>query len=474
MRFRWTAAGVTLIVALLFGGLSQEALSAGEEAKWTVDDILLAESAGQFEISPDGTRAVWAKTRMDKKKGTRVSNLFLSSLREEKEIQLTRGTESSRTPRWSPDGKRISFMSTRPLPEKKGDASRSQLWLIDPEGGEPWHLTQFERGIRAYHWKDAGHIVFSAQEDPSLYERGVKKEKDTSRVVEDAEHQPPVRLFVMNVKTKKVRRITQNDDWIQGMWVSPDGLWAVTSHQISLSYGYDARIRPIAFLTNLETGESRRLLEGEKLMLRGAEWEKDSNGFYFVSPLSDHPRFLNAAINIVYHYDLATGRHQRVDLQWENGLGGFGGGVTATEDGFVATLAAGVRYKLARYTRNGDAWAKQEVTGEHAGNIFGWNLGEDGQTFLYNHSKADKPTQWYRARLNGTQIENPVQLTKLNPSFEKKPIPKYEIVHWKGSLDETVDGILSTTRPGTKRASATRWCWSFTAVQQGWTSTPGP
>lgn len=443
MTSTWEKVGLVLVCCLVLLGALAAPLAAHDRNAWTVDDVLLAESAGSFQISPDGKRVVWVKTRMNKKKERRTSNLFLSSLTGQQEIQLTRGSDSYSRPNWSPDGRLISFMSTRALPEKKANASRSQLWLINPEGGEPWHVTEFERGIRGYAWKDNQTIVFTAQEDPTLYERNVKKAKDTSRIVEDADHQPPVRIFLLDIKSKKVRRVTDNDDWIQQLAVSPDGKWAVTSHQQSLSYGYDARVRPIAFLTNLDTGESKRILAGTDLILRSVEWTKDSSGFYFAAPFSDHPRFLNAAITVLYHYDFESGQHRQVDLQWENGLGGrFGSPVAATEDGFVASLAAGVRYKLARYTRQGNTWTKTDLSGEHAGNIFGWNLGKDGHTFVYNYSTPSQPTQWFRAQLRGAQMENSTQFTSLNPGFEKKHLPKSEIVHWTGSLNETVDGVL--------------------------------
>ena len=145
------------------------------------------------------------------------------------------------------------------MPEsaKKEDLSRSQLWLLNPSGGEPWHLTEFERGIRAYGWKDKDTIVFAAQEDPALYEKTLKEKKDTSQVVEDVPHEPPVRLFLLTVKDKKVKRLTANEDWIELLEVSPDGHWAVTRHGRSLSYEFDQRVPPVTFLTNLDTG--RRL-----------------------------------------------------------------------------------------------------------------------------------------------------------------------------------------------------------------------
>ncbi|MGH9813491.1 MAG: hypothetical protein ACRD4T_10200, partial [Candidatus Acidiferrales bacterium] len=96
-----------------------------KKPEWTVDDILLAESAGQFQISPDGKWAVWVRSAVDKEKGETASNLWLSSLSEKKELQLTRGTATHSAPRWAPDGSVISFLSTRPLPAsvKKSDLS---------------------------------------------------------------------------------------------------------------------------------------------------------------------------------------------------------------------------------------------------------------------------------------------------------------------------------------------------------------
>ena len=351
---------------------------------WTDDDILLAESAGSFAVSPDGQRAVWVKSRTDEEKGERVSNLFLSRLAGERgEVQLTRGKDRVRDPRWSPDGKTIAFLSTRALPEKKekgDDPAKTQLWLVGAEGGEPWPLTTLDRGIAGFAWKEDATLVIAAPEEKSLLEQKRKAAKDTAQVVEDAEREPPVRLFSVEVKGGKLARLTENRDWIDWVEVSPDGRWAVASHQQSLSFQYDNRVPPVLKLHDLMAGTTRSLLEGTRVLATSAQWAPDSNGFYFVQSYSSHPTYYTATIQLLQYVDAQTGTATPVDLQWRNGLGTPR--VLPTADGFLALLADGVRFRPARYARAGSGWTRHDLSGEHARNVFDWALGKDATTLV--------------------------------------------------------------------------------------------
>lgn len=418
---------------------ADQAKTSAKEKMWKPEDVVMTETAGQFRISPDGKWVAWVKNVPDKEKDGRVSNLFLSSMTEKKEIQLTRGTETHNQPRWSPNGELISFISTRPLPKPKPDASKTQLWLINPFGGEPWPLTEFDRGMRAYEWIDNDTIIFSAEEDPSLYETETKKKKDATRVVDDVVHTPPVRLFRLAVKDKKVTRLTENDDWLESWAVSRDGKRAVTVHAQYLSYEWDQKIPPKVFLYDLAGGQRQQIFADGKIRPFFLRWARDNSGFYAVAPYTSHPAFYTATINLLYYYDAASGNVTQVKLDWENGLG-FG--LEVTDDGFVALLAAGARFKPARFVRSVSSWTRAWIEGEHVNNLFSFALGDDGKTIAYEHSTASKPDQWYRATLEGTRITLPVQFTDLNPQLQKKTLAKTEVVQWKGALDEEVEGIL--------------------------------
>ena len=412
---------------------------------WTIDDILLAERAGSFEVSPDGRWAVWVNTRMDKKKGERVSNLMLSRLDGSKEaIALVRGRDRHTDPKWSPDGKKIAFLSTRKRPEKdddsKDDLAKTQLWLIDARGGEPWPLTKLDRPVRSFDWRDDGTIVYAAAEAKSLREQQADDGEDTSQVVEVAEETAPARLFSVAVADGAVTRLTQNDDWIGSVKVSPDGRWAVALHEQSLSFKYDHRTLPVVKLHDLSNGTTRTVFEGQRILVSGAEWSPDSKGFYLVQNFSSHPVYFSATIQLLHYADVESATPTPVDLDWPNGVARSL--VVPTRDGFLALLADGVRYRPARYTRSESGWTRQDLSGEHASNLFDWALSADGMTLVYEHSTATTPTQWFQATLNGNVIEEATELTDLNPGFRGKPTHAARVERWKGARDEEVEGIL--------------------------------
>src|SRR5271168_1294550 len=333
-----------MLILLLAPAVSAQAATdapkpdAAKKNHWTAEDVVYQEDGGQFRISPDGRFALWVKGTADKEKDLRVSNLYLANLNDGKEVQLTRGTDEVSHPRWSPSGDTIAFLSTHALAKPKPDLAPTQLWLMSAAGGEPWAVTEFERGIQQFEWVDNDTIIFSAEEDATLYERQTKERKDDSNVVDDTVHSAPVRLYKFSVKDKKVTRLTDNDDRITGFEVSHDKKKAVAVASRELSFEWDQKIPPVTYLVNLATGERTQVFTNERIQPIEVAWARDNSGFYVVAPYSDDPRFLVATVHRIHFYDLAAGKSSEVNLDWDRG---FARSLEPTSDGFIALLADG-------------------------------------------------------------------------------------------------------------------------------------
>jgi dipeptidyl aminopeptidase/acylaminoacyl peptidase len=456
--------------------------SASKSAKWTIDDVIAAESAGDFQLSPDGRWAVWVKTTLDADKDEHVGQVMRTDLKELRTIELTRGQVSCINPRWSPDGKQLAFLSARPAPKTKDkhpsqrrpntdkartsrkgddDEAKQQIWLIDPFGGEAWRLTDYPRSVNAFEWADNDRLFFSAQEEASQRETVLKDDKkDTSIVVEDEKHEPPVRLFQVVVKDKSITRLTDNTDRIESFAVARGGDHVVSIHSRSLRYTYDNKIKPIVLLHDRKIGQRKQIFKDPVFNISGIYWTADGKGFYAANDYCSQPQLNQASITELYYQDLDKDTPDKVDLDWDRGLSlqwdnHSTMGLALTKDGFVAILADGVRGKTAHFTRQEKGWKREWITGENADRIHGLQVAADGKTLVYAHSTASKPVQWYHAKLAEGKLGKPDAITELNENFEDLPRAKTEIMNWKGALNEEVEGVLyypHDYQPGKKYA----------------------
>src|SRR6266576_6033964 len=106
----------------------------------TLDDLLTLRSVGGTQISPDGKWVAYTVGYGDFKQDAFLTQIWLVATDSGKGFQLTRGDKSSTTPRWSPDGQWLAFLSNR-------IEDKNQIFLIVPNGGEAQQLTKSETAI---------------------------------------------------------------------------------------------------------------------------------------------------------------------------------------------------------------------------------------------------------------------------------------------------------------------------------------
>ncbi len=449
----------TTVHALVFLVVCTSSLKAAKPA-WNVDDVILAESIRDIQVSPDGRWAVWVHEVSSKERDETIGNLVRLELATGRETILTRGSANCLHPRWSPDGHQLAFLRARSetREHESDDTPNNQIWLLDPTGGEPWPLTEWPSSILQFDWAGPDALVFAAQETPTLRASTLKDEKDDTLVVEDEQHEPPVRLFRVEASSKKVTRLTENSDRIDKLAISPDGRYAIAIHQRSLRYTFDNKIKPAILLHDLHKGQARRIFTEPRWNIEYFYWSPDSRGFYAVNMYNSQPRLAQAGVLQLHYFDLARNSAMPVDLAWERGLAeqedsGDTPALTVTHEGFIALVADGVRTKIARYRRNDTGWRREWLAGEHADHIFDVQASSDGKTLLYAYSTASMPTQWYRAALDGSRLDKPHSFASINPRLRELPHARTEIMTWKGARGDEVQGILyypHNYRAGTK------------------------
>ncbi|MCH9650720.1 MAG: prolyl oligopeptidase family serine peptidase [Deltaproteobacteria bacterium] len=433
-----TAGAAVLGLLLMVTGTAGAALQG--HSPWSVDDLILAESLGDWDVSPDGATVAWVRHTIEEVEGTekQVSNLWLGHLDAEGSSQLTRGTDRISSPAFSPNGKIVAFLSSRKLPGKDTEnLGKTQVWAL-PERGDAYPLTRFDRAVASFGWADDDTLIVLAPESPSAWEKERKEGKDTATVIDDLDHEPPVRLFRVDLEGK-VRRLTRNLDYIRSLSVSPNGDWAVVTAQQELKYAFDHKVPPKTFLVNLATGESHQPFPNDKLLPFGAQWAPDSSGFYFANEYSRHPLYRTATITELYFFNLSSRKAAKVDLDWPRGLSG---NYLPTTDGVLALLADGVTQRAGRISREGKGWKRTDLEGAHRSHIQSWKSSQDGKTLVYSSSSATRPTQLFSAKLDGSRLTAETAVSDLNSNFEKKNKGRVEAIRWQGAGGDEVEGIL--------------------------------
>ncbi|MEM7049480.1 MAG: prolyl oligopeptidase family serine peptidase [Acidobacteriota bacterium] len=432
-----------LLIALLGlaagGAAAPPSQKANPDPRWTVEDVIRAETARDWTLSADGRFAAWVRSRIAGKGDDekRSANLWLSPLADDGEAYpLTRGKHRVKAPRFSPDGRHLAFLWSRPLPDAGEKDPAGQLWVLPLRGGEPWPVTRFDRPIADFRWRDDERLVVAAAESRSADERQAKERADTTEVVEDRERTPPVRLYGVDLDGE-VSRLTENRHWIDSLSVSPDGRWAVVTEQQSLSFGFDGKTPPKTFLVDLATGTLTERFADGRLRPYKVRWAPNSRGFYLANEFSSHPIYRTATVTELHFHHLESGVTEAVDL----GERGLGGDYHPTADGVIALVADGVRYRPVLATVGGEP--PRNITGTHVRNLDRWALAADGRTVVYSTSSVVSPPQPFVAQLAGTTLSRERPLVELNQRWRGKPTGRREVLRWQGALGDEVEGILS-------------------------------
>jgi len=419
---------IAVIILILSSGINA---LAGEKC-WTPKETMKVARVGDVWVSPCGKKVVYTVTRsiMNDKTDEWLTHIFLSDTKGKRTIQLTRGEKSCTNPRWSPDGKLIAFVT--------GRSGKSNLWLIRPDGGEAWQLTDVKTAVADYIWSPSGKKIAFTMPDPPPEED--KKPERVKPKVKDKDI-PMSHIWIVPVDAKeqkvcKSKRITKGKFNVTGTfgkfgdW-SPDGKTIVFSHSKTPSFNdwitsdistVDVKTGKVTPLANSEAAELSPFYspDGKTVAYTSSgippEWYFVSDP-YIVSSQGGKPKPLAKTFD---RWTTVTGWSE--DGKYIYCYEGFGTG--------------GILYKIPL-----DGKPPVKIMDNWKGKIIHIpTLNRSRKKVGFVIDSWNTPSEAY---VSSIEKLNPIKVSNANGSLPHYALGKTELIRWKSKDGTEVEGILT-------------------------------
>jgi dipeptidyl aminopeptidase/acylaminoacyl peptidase len=428
----------------------------------TINDLLAVKSVNDPQLSPDGKHVVYVVNELDRSTDKSNSDLWLVPTAGGEPRRLTTSSGADNSPRWSPDGKSILFVSTR--------SGSSQAWLLPlAEGGEAKQITKLPVDVSGPIWSPKGdRIAFTAEIYPgkTAEETAAKdKEKDASKSKARVYDSLMIRhwaawdegkrshLFVANILTGTA--IDLIPTWTANV---PPGPFGGSS---DYSFSHDGS--ELAFTSEALKGHAWSanndiytipIKGGDPKNITSDNLGTDTSPSYspdgkFLAYLKmDTPQY-EADLNVLTLIDLKTGKKTELNRELDASVAGFSwGNVKKDAQGTIRDLYATVDSEGTEpivlfstlETPDGTIAIAKPKTLIQGGVNVGAMASVASKSIVISRHSANTPSEIYKSDLAG---ENLTPLTQHNTALASElGLPKAERFTFKGADDDEVSGWI--------------------------------
>jgi len=415
---------------------------------FSVEEMLKLKRVSDPRLSPDGRHVVYVMTDVNLERNSRNNDLWLVPVAGGKPVPVAPSERSEDAPRWSPDRKRLAFVSAR--------EGGSQVWLIDmgPSGpvGEPRKLTSLATEASGLAWSPDGKwIAFTSEVYPACKtiecnERLLKEaeaSKSKARVFDSLMFRHWVswkegrfsHIFVVPADGSAAPR-----DVTPGAADAPpfslggpeDYAFSPDSTELAFARKTD-KIEAIStnsdlFLVDFRTPSSEpRKITTNPAADGGPAYSPDGR---YIAYRAQHRAGFEADRWQLMLYDRKTGEHRSTTVGWDR-----------SPDSYVWAPDAKTIYLTAENEGRSDIFRLQLSGGDPVPIVTAGTNGElqisgDGRTLVFTQNTLTAPSDVFAAPLDGQEgaaLEGIRRLTNANPGLAAFKLRAGESVTYAGA-----------------------------------------
>jgi dipeptidyl aminopeptidase/acylaminoacyl peptidase len=421
--------------------------SFAQERRFTIDDLLKVRRVGDPQVSPKGDLVAFTITDVDKVANKSTTQIYLVPVAGGEVRQLTNDEHSSATPRWSPDGEKLAFVSAR-----DGD---DEIWTIDVSSGALKKITTISTGAGDPVWSpDGSWIAFVSDIYPECKDDACNKRRAEEAANNKVKAHVADRLLYRHWKTWKNGMRThvfvvasaggEAKDMTPGDYDAPpfslggptDYAFSPDSKELAFTSNHDkveaTSTNADVWIVPVRGGAARNITAANHGYDGSPQYSPDGRFIAYRSQIT--PGYESDRFRLML-YDRKTNRSQSISESLDSNVDEF----TFAPDNQTIYLAAEERGRSPIYSVSVSGGPVKKVIGGD-GSHGDVHVTRDGRTFVFSLSTMAKPTEIYRANIDGSGV---TPLTTTNDALLAPfKLNTAEEVTWAGGLGAKVMGWI--------------------------------
>jgi dipeptidyl aminopeptidase/acylaminoacyl peptidase len=448
-RSNWCVGALLALVVSVPAALAARAEAA---ETFTVEKLIALGRVSDPQVSPDGRMVAYVLTTGSLEKNSRQSRIWLVPVAGGAPSPLAHGEGSDSSPRWSPDGTRLAFLSTR--------GGSAQVWAADARPGQqaaaPRRITSFPTDVSSFAWTPDGRsLVLASDVFPPCatvecnekawrrFEARTSKAHVFDRLLfrhwttwRDGRYS---HLFLVAADASRpARDLTPGEADVPPFSLGGPDDYAVSPDSRELAFA--RKTDPVEaistnsdlFLLDLTDPAARpRKITANPAADAGPVYSPD--GRYIAYRAQQRPGFEADRWQLVL-YDRRTGTSRSITPSWDRSVDGY----AWTPDSRSLHVTAENEGEVGWFVVPADGGTPRRMA--VSGTVSDIRFTPDGQAAVYERSAFDQPAELFRAAAR--DAASPAQLTRTNPGLAGFGLRPAENIWFEGAAGARVQAWI--------------------------------